>query len=78
MLALSRRVFPALTTTRSFSSTAFWSNAGTSVPSGLSEGEQHIYEKLTGKFAPSQLQVQDVSGVFGVHSASIDLMTPVL
>ncbi|KAJ8086342.1 hypothetical protein PM082_005165 [Marasmius tenuissimus] len=34
-------------------------------PSGLSEGEQHIYSKLTEKFSPSQLQVQDVSGGCG-------------
>ncbi|KAL0580786.1 hypothetical protein V5O48_001251 [Marasmius crinis-equi] len=33
--------------------------------SGLSEGEQHIHAKLTEKFSPSQLQVQDVSGGCG-------------
>jgi BolA-like protein 3 len=31
-------------------------------PSGLSEGEQDIFTKLTERFSPSALQVADVSG----------------
>ncbi|EPS95887.1 hypothetical protein FOMPIDRAFT_129089 [Fomitopsis schrenkii] len=34
-------------------------------PSGLSEGERTIYQKLTEKFSPAELQVQDVSGGCG-------------
>ena len=35
-------------------------------PSGLDEGEQNIYAKLTDRFQPTELAVQDVSGAF-VH-----------
>lgn len=31
-------------------------------PSGLSEGEANIHKKLTDKFSPKELAVQDVSG----------------
>lgn len=31
-------------------------------PSALSDGERTIYQKLTEKFSPAELQVQDVSG----------------
>jgi len=34
-------------------------------PSGLSDGERTIYSKLTERFKPSELQVQDVSGGCG-------------
>ncbi|CCM01041.1 uncharacterized protein FIBRA_03089 [Fibroporia radiculosa] len=34
-------------------------------PQNLSEGENTIYAKLTEKFSPSELQVQDVSGGCG-------------
>lgn len=34
----------------------------TQPPPGLDEGEQNIYKKLTSKFSPSELAVQDVSG----------------
>ena len=37
-----------------------------STPRNLSEGEQNIYAKLTDKFQPTELAVQDVSGAF-VH-----------
>jgi hypothetical protein len=31
-------------------------------PTNLSEGEKLIYEKLTDKFLPTELAVQDISG----------------
>ena len=34
----------------------------TTPPPDLDEGEKRIYDKLTEKFTPSHLQVQDVSG----------------
>ncbi|PCH41626.1 bola-like protein [Wolfiporia cocos MD-104 SS10] len=34
-------------------------------PSGLTDGERTIYNKLTEKFSPRELQVQDVSGGCG-------------
>lgn len=34
-------------------------------PSGLTDGERTIYTKLTEKFDPAELQVQDVSGGCG-------------
>ncbi|KAG7097231.1 hypothetical protein E1B28_004602 [Marasmius oreades] len=48
---------------RNFSRTSVSLNQ--SLPSALSDGEQSIYAKLTEKFSPSQLQVQDVSGGCG-------------
>ncbi|KAF9263673.1 bola-like protein [Marasmius fiardii PR-910] len=48
---------------RRFSRTSIHSHQ--SPPSKLSDGEQNIYAKLTEKFSPSQLQVQDVSGGCG-------------
>ena len=66
MLAISRQLFPALYT-RAFSFTSVGRNtnstASIKTPPTLSEGEKIIYEKLTHKFEPSQLQVQDVSGM---------------
>lgn len=64
MLSLTRRLVPAALSARSFSTTLSWRTAASpkqSSPS-LSEGEQVIHEKLTAKFQPSHLQVQDVSG----------------
>ncbi|RDB23257.1 putative bolA-like protein C4B3.11c [Hypsizygus marmoreus] len=43
---------------------AFTASAARCTPS-LSDGEQTIHDKLTAKFAPSQLKVQDVSGGCG-------------
>ncbi|KZT13155.1 bola-like protein [Laetiporus sulphureus 93-53] len=34
-------------------------------PSGLSDGERTIYSKLTERFSPSELEVQDISGGCG-------------
>jgi len=63
MLAFRRLLFPSA---RSFSSSSRWTYAATNSSSAaapaLSEGEQLIHDKLAAKFAPSQLQVQDVSG----------------
>uniref|UniRef100_A0A8H7Y1J3 Bola-like protein n=1 Tax=Psilocybe cubensis TaxID=181762 RepID=A0A8H7Y1J3_PSICU len=73
---LSRRLLSpqVLSIRRSWlSTTATWSSAtsatASTAPPGLSEGEQVIHEKLTAKFAPSQLQVQDVSGGCGTFYA---------
>ena len=38
-------------------------NYAAAPPSGLSEGERTIFQKLTEKFSPAELQVQDVSGM---------------
>ncbi|KAF9534964.1 bola protein [Crepidotus variabilis] len=75
MLSLSRRVFPALHTTRSFSYTALIRNAtaGSTTPNDpeLTTREQTIWTKLTNKFEPSQLQIQDVSGGCGTFYAIV-------
>jgi hypothetical protein len=34
----------------------------TEVPAGLSEGERHIFQKLSEALSPSKLRVADVSG----------------
>lgn len=67
MLAFPRRLLPALAPIRAFSVASSWqaASAKPSPTSGLSEGELAIHDKLTAKFAPSQLQVQDVSGGCG-------------
>lgn len=57
MLSITRRLFPAARHLRSLTTAA------------LSEGEQNIYSKLSQKFSPSQLQVQDVSGGCGTFYA---------
>ena len=64
MLVLLRRLLPALAPARAFSVASNWraASANSSPSSGLSEGEFAIHAKLTAKFGPSQLQVQDVSG----------------
>jgi len=63
LLSFVRRVIPATLNARSFTVSA--SRGTTSAPPTLSEGEQAIHAKLTAKFAPSRLQVQDVSGGCG-------------
>lgn len=64
MLPFTRRLFPTPRAVGTFTTAAMRRNAKASNnhPSNLSEGEQNIYAKLTAKFTPSQLQVQDVSG----------------
>jgi stress-induced morphogen len=44
-------------------------NASNGPSSNLSEGEQSIYNKLTAKFTPAYVQVQDVSGGCGTFYA---------
>ncbi|CAA7260254.1 unnamed protein product [Cyclocybe aegerita] len=65
MLPLPTRLLRLPVARRAFSASSLWRIAADAPPPGLSEGEQHIYAKLTEKFAPSQLQVQDVSGGCG-------------
>ena len=63
MLPFTRRLFPTPRAVRTFTTAATQRNATSNKPSSnLSEGEQNIYAKLTAKFMPSQLEVQDVSG----------------
>ncbi|KAK0468014.1 bola protein [Desarmillaria tabescens] len=62
MLSFTRRLFPAARHLRSLTT-------ATTPPTDLSEGEQNIYSKLSQKFSPSQLQVQDVSGGCGTFYA---------
>ena len=65
MLPFTRQLFPTPRAVGTFTTAATRRNtkASNNPPSNLSEGEQNIYAKLTAKFTPSQLQVQDVSGV---------------
>jgi hypothetical protein len=66
MLTISRRLFSG-TNTRALSLTSIARNntstASKKAPRTLSDGEKTIYDKLSAKFEPSQLQVQDVSGI---------------
>lgn len=57
MLAFTRRLLPLSRQLRSYSA----AGAPNAAPA-LLDGEQNIHAKLMEKFAPSQLQVQDVSG----------------
>ncbi|KAF8901634.1 bola-like protein [Gymnopilus junonius] len=67
MLALRRLFHPPTASGRAFSASSKWRN--TTFNSSLTEGEQLIHAKLTAKFSPSQLQVQDVSGGCGTFYA---------
>ena len=64
MLQFTRRLFHIPRAVGTFTTTATQRNtkASNGPPSNLSEGEQNIYNKLTAKFTPSQVQVLDVSG----------------
>ena len=65
MLPFTRRLFRIPRVVGgTFTTAATQRNANVSngPPSNLSEGEQNIYAKLTEKFTPSHVQVQDVSG----------------
>lgn len=45
------------------SGTQRWNSSSSSgAQPAMTDGEQHIINKLTGRFKPSRLQVQDVSG----------------
>lgn len=65
MFSLTQRFLPTILPVRRFSVTASVSN----VTLNLTEGEQSIHAKLTEKFSPSALQVQDVSGSKYVDSS---------
>lgn len=56
MLSLTRRLTPSVLWMRRLAT------GPASPPRQLSEGEQAIHTKLTDRFAPSELLVQDVSG----------------
>lgn len=56
MLAFTRRLLPLSRQLRPYSA------AAPNAAPALLDGEQNIHAKLMEKFAPSQLQVQDVSG----------------
>jgi BolA-like protein 3 len=56
-----RRVAPSLLRTRPYAAAAY-TQAAASSASKLDEGEQAIYDKLSDRFQPSELLVQDVSG----------------
>ncbi|KAF8322266.1 bola-like protein [Clavulina sp. PMI_390] len=63
---------PLLRTTRRLqqSSTALrWHSSAASGEASVTEGEQNIINKLTQRFNPSKLQVQDVSGGCGTFYA---------
>jgi hypothetical protein len=65
MLQFTRRQFQYIPrTVGTFTTAAAQRNANASngPSSNLSEGEQSIYDKLTAKFTPAYVQVQDVSG----------------
>lgn len=63
-----QRIFPSIrTTATAFAGARLLSVSAARrnvvVPPGLPEREETIYTKLIGRFSPSQLQVEDVSGV---------------
>ena len=64
MLSFTRRLFITPRAVGTFTTAATRRNveASNGPPSNLSEGEQNIYAKLSEKFTPSQLEVQNVSG----------------
>ncbi|PFH52612.1 hypothetical protein AMATHDRAFT_139795 [Amanita thiersii Skay4041] len=66
-LLYPRRIASLPATFSRYSSTS----AGLKPPESLSEGELGIYNKLTDRFTPSQLQVQDVSGGCGTFYAIV-------
>ncbi|KAE9405962.1 bola-like protein [Gymnopus androsaceus JB14] len=65
MFSLTRRFLPTTLPVRRFSATPYVSN----ITPNSTEGEQNIHSKLTEKFQPSVLQVQDVSGGCGTFYA---------
>jgi len=67
MLSLTRRLAPSVLQVRRF--TTGPPPPATPPARELSEGEQTIHVKLTDRFAPSELLVQDVSGGCGTFYA---------
>ncbi|KAH9967745.1 bola protein [Lactifluus volemus] len=66
--AVIRRSLPSLRQTRPYTAAAHTQTAESSPPK-LDDGEQAIYDKLSERFQPSQLLVQDVSGGCGTFYA---------
>ncbi|EIM88169.1 bola-like protein [Stereum hirsutum FP-91666 SS1] len=65
---LSRRASTSVLWSRPLHSSAWRSSAAATslpLPTGLDDGEKAIFQKLTERFNPSELLVQDVSGGCG-------------
>ncbi|KAH9987918.1 bola protein [Russula compacta] len=62
-----RRTLPSLRQAPSYTAAAHTQAAAS--PSKLDEGEQAIYDKLSGRFQTSDLLVQDISGGCGTFYA---------
>jgi hypothetical protein len=80
---LIRRVTPslrqqALPRTAAATYTQAAAAGGSSSPSKLDEGEQAIYDKLSERFQPSELLVQDVSGTPPQLLASLESLVYIL
>ncbi|THV05442.1 bola-like protein [Dendrothele bispora CBS 962.96] len=71
MFGITRRIFSTglQSQARRFSASPLSLNTSSTIPTDATEGERNIYQKLTEKFAPSHLQVQDVSGGCGTFYA---------
>ncbi|KAF8665685.1 hypothetical protein AX16_000138 [Volvariella volvacea WC 439] len=67
MLALTRTLFPSATGLRSLSTRI--SRYAYSTGPALTEGEQNILNKLSERFSPRELKVQDISGGCGTFYA---------
>lgn len=61
-IRIARSALRPLTQSLRISPGLRWNSTAAPEIEQLSEGEQHIVDKLTAKFQPSKLQVQDVSG----------------
>jgi hypothetical protein len=73
--AVIRRSLPSLRQTRPYTAAAHTQTAESSPPK-LDDGEQAIYDKLSERFQPSQLLVQDVSGTPPVSSHTVQTVYP--
>ncbi|KAH8986363.1 bola-like protein [Lactarius akahatsu] len=68
--AVIRRVVqPSLRQARPYTHTQSVASSSSSFSSKLEKGEQEIYDKLSERFQPSELLVQDVSGGCGTFYA---------
>ncbi|KAH9169272.1 bola-like protein [Lactarius sanguifluus] len=66
---IRRVVQPSLRQARPYTHTQSVASSSSSVSSKLEKGEQEIYDKLSERFQPSELLVQDVSGGCGTFYA---------
>ncbi|KAF8269715.1 bola protein [Lactarius quietus] len=62
---LRRALLPSLHQARPYTHTRSVASSSSSSSSKLDKGEQTIYDKLSDRFQPSELLVQDVSGGCG-------------